>query len=117
MKCSQQTREIVDDFVNNSGTARQYAVMGETGSGKIFLLKTLKAFLISRNYCFLFTASTGIAATLLDGRTVHSAFAVCQKGYNYLSNLRITNRQGPQSPTSSFSSLTKYSCSMGGFST
>jgi hypothetical protein len=40
-----------------------------------------------------FTASTGIVATLLRSRTIDSAFAICQKGDNYLSNLRITNRQ------------------------
>jgi hypothetical protein len=68
--------------------------MGAAGSGKTFLLNTLKSFLISHNFCFLFTASTGMAATLLGGRTVHSAFSICQKGDNYLSNLRITNRQG-----------------------
>jgi hypothetical protein len=44
--------------------------MGEAGSAKIFLLNTVKAFLISRNRCFLFTASTGITATLLGGRKV-----------------------------------------------
>jgi energy-coupling factor transporter ATP-binding protein EcfA2 len=91
---STNQREIVDDFVDNSGTARQYAVMGEAGSGKTFLLKTLTSFLISRNLCFLFTTSTGIAATLLGGRKVHLAFSICQKGDNFLSNLRITNRQG-----------------------
>jgi hypothetical protein len=85
---------IFNDFVDNSGTARQDAVIGEVGCGKIFLLNTLKAFLISQNCCFLFTASISIVATLLSGRMVHSAFAVCQKGDNYLSNLRITNNQG-----------------------
>jgi hypothetical protein len=91
---STSQREIVDDFINNSGTARQYAVTGEAGSGKTFLLNNLKPFLISRNCCFFFTASTGIAARLLSGRTVHSAFAIGQNGDNFLSNLRITSRQG-----------------------
>jgi hypothetical protein len=68
--------------------------MGEAGSGKTFLLNILKSFRISRNFCFLFTASTGIAATLISGRTVHSAFSICQKGDNYLSNLHTTNREG-----------------------
>jgi NifU-like protein involved in Fe-S cluster formation len=98
-------------------TVRQYVVMAEAGSGITFLLNTLKAFLISQDQCLLFTASTSIAATQLSGRTVHSAFAICQNGDNHISNLRIANRQGAAMSKVQFLFVDKYPCSMGRSST
>lgn len=45
---------------------------GPAGSGKTYLLNKYIAYLKEHNICFAVTASTGIAATHLGGRTIHS---------------------------------------------
>ena len=51
-------------------------VNGRAGTGKSFLISCLRALFTVRATTFITCASTGIAASLIDGRTVHSAFGL-----------------------------------------
>ena len=55
-------------------------ISGKAGTGKSFLINALKKFFITKDIPFIVCASTGIAASLIGGRTVHSAFGIfCNK--------------------------------------
>ena len=62
----------------DSGVALNLFVSGNAGTGKSFLISCIQSLLTSRSIPFLTCASTGIAADLIHGRTVHSAFSIFQ---------------------------------------
>lgn len=63
--------------VNNPAAHKLFYLNGPGGSGKTYLYTTLISFMRSRGLSVLPFASTGIAATLMEGgRTVHSGFGI-----------------------------------------
>lgn len=54
-------------------------VKGKAGTGKSFLIHTIINYLTSNSIPFIVCASTGIAASLINGKTVHSAFGLFTK--------------------------------------
>jgi hypothetical protein len=87
-------RTIYDTITNDIDISRGYIISGKAGTGKSFLLRCLMAFLIAHNIPYVVTASTGIAATLIGGRTVHSCFRIFSNENTHVSNLSISDRQG-----------------------
>ena len=55
-------------------------VSGPAGTGKSFLIRTLQAYFTTVNISYVTCASTGIAARLIGGRTVHSTFRIYDDG-------------------------------------
>ena len=53
-----------------------FFISGKAGTGKSFLITCLKSLFTSRSIPFVAAASTGIASTLIGGRTVHSTFGL-----------------------------------------
>ncbi|XP_025831529.1 uncharacterized protein LOC112904787 [Agrilus planipennis] len=75
-KLNQQQIIAYDNLIEavNSGSGRIYFLDAPGGTGKTFLISLLLARIRSRNDVALALASSGIAATLLEGgRTAHSA--------------------------------------------
>ena len=54
-------------------------VQGKAGTGKSFLIGSIINFLITNKIPYVVCASTGIAASLIGGKTVHSAFGLFTK--------------------------------------
>ena len=54
-------------------------ISGKAGTGKTFLINALKNYFIANSIPFIVCASTGIAASILNGKTVHSAFGLFTK--------------------------------------
>jgi hypothetical protein len=75
-KLNEQQRIAYDSLIEavNNGTGGIYFLDAPGGTGKTFLISLLLARIRSQNEVALALASTGIAATLLEGRrTAHSA--------------------------------------------
>ena len=60
----------------HSNCAFTIFVQGKAGTGKSFLINCLQALFTIRNTTFVTCASTGIAASLINGRTLHSVFGL-----------------------------------------
>ena len=70
-------------------------VQGKAGTGKSFLIHHIRNILISKSIPFLICASTGIAASLIDGQTAHSAFSIFANTNGIsVSGVRIQNQRG-----------------------
>ena len=65
---------IINSVLNNEGKA--FFIDGPGGTGKSFLYKCITKKLLSLGHYISACASTGIAATLIDGCTVHKLFGV-----------------------------------------
>ena len=59
-----------------NGTLMTISVNGNAGTGKSFLIRALQCLFVTRGVPYITCASTGIAASLIRGRTVHSAFRI-----------------------------------------
>ena len=59
-------------------------VSGKAGTGKSFLIRLLQAYFTTINVSYVTCASTGIAANLIKGRTVHSTFRIYDDGSDNL---------------------------------
>ncbi|CAB4473814.1 unnamed protein product [Rhizophagus irregularis] len=68
-----------------------FFLTGSAGTGKSFMIQQIISFLTSKNIKYLLMAPTGVAATNVDGQTIHSA-------------LHIRNTQ------SYFETLSHYNC-------
>lgn len=55
-------------------------ISGPAGNGQSFLIQALQAHITSRNLSYVACASTGIAARLIGGLTVHSTFRIYDNG-------------------------------------
>ena len=55
-------------------------ISGAAGTGKSFLIRALQAYFTTANISYVTCASTGIAARLIGGRTVHSTFRIYDDG-------------------------------------
>ena len=56
-------------------------ISGKAGTGKTYLINAIKKLLIANEIPFIVCASTGIAASIIGGRTVHSAFRIFAASY------------------------------------
>ena len=72
---------IYDKIISRLENLQQVCafIQGKAGTGKSFLINTLIKFLISKSIPYIVCASTGIAASLIGGSTVHSAFGIYSK--------------------------------------
>ena len=70
-----------------------YCILGNAGTGKSFPIKTLMAYFRYNNISYGVTASTGIAAALINGRTLHSLFALFTKDDEIKSGLTLLDIQ------------------------
>ena len=85
--------DIAKSMDNDLGCC--YFVNAFGGSGKTWLANTLLAYGRGKGHICLATASSGIAAILLDhGRTMHSTMAVPVKNLNETSTCNISANQG-----------------------
>ena len=79
----------------NSNTSFAVFVSGKAGTGKSFLIACLQNLFVTSNAPFVTAASTGIAATLIHGRTVHATFGLFTTPANEtLCSLNISNPRG-----------------------
>ena len=71
-------RAVLDHLTTrlDSGVIVNLFVRGKAGTGKSFLISCIQDLLTSRQIPYITCASTGIAASLIHGQTVHSAFAM-----------------------------------------
>ena len=73
-----------------NGTQSLLYINGKAGTGKSFLIKFITNYLICTNI-----PSTGKAASLIDGQTAHSAFAIyTTPENNSVSSVRIQSQRG-----------------------
>ena len=95
LNCDQRT---VFNHVSQTldiGSLLTVFVSGKAGTGKSFLIDAITALLTSRNVSFITCASTGIAASLIRGRTVHSAFGIFTNSHGEtISSLTISRPAG-----------------------
>ena len=72
---------IYDQIISRLENLQQVCafIQGKAGTGKSFLINILIKFLISKSIPYIVYASTGIAASLIGGSTVHSAFGIYSK--------------------------------------
>ena len=95
LNCDQRT---VFNHVSQTldlGSLLTVFVSGKAGTGKSFLIDALTALLTSRNLSYITCASTGIAASLIRGRTVHSAFGIFTNPHGEtISSLTISRPAG-----------------------
>ena len=77
-----EQKSIFDRITRNLGLkiATNAFISGPAGTGKSFLIKALQAHITSLNLSYVTCASTGIAARLIDGLTVHSTFRIYDDG-------------------------------------
>ena len=80
-KLNSEQKYIHDEIVQRIDANQQVTafVQGKAGTGKSFLIHTLINYLISKSIPFVVCASTGIAASLIGGNTVHSTFGLFTK--------------------------------------
>ena len=76
------------------GNESRFFISGKAGTGKTFLINAIKEFCIANSFSFIITASTGMAASLIDGQTFHSAFSIWQSPNGPVSTLNISNHRG-----------------------
>ena len=88
----------VYDYVSSTiadGTLLSLFVSGKAGTGKSFLIDALRAFFTAQNISFITCASTGIAASLIGGRTEHSDFGIYTNSHGEtISSLSIARPAG-----------------------
>ena len=79
----------------SSNSSFSLFVSGKAGTGKSFLIACLQNLFMTQNVPFVSAASTGIAATLIHGRTVHSTFGLFTNSANEtICSLNIANPRG-----------------------
>ena len=79
----------------NQGLQLLLFVQGKAGTGKSFLIHHIRNIFIAKSIPFLTCASTGIAASLIDGQTAHSAFSIfSDSNDNSISGVRIQSQRG-----------------------
>lgn len=81
MRPNPEQQEVIDIIVEELQSSRvdkrQFYISGSAGCGKTFVYQYLLAYCRSRGMRAIAVASTGIAATLLEGgQTAHSAFQI-----------------------------------------
>ena len=76
------------------GNSSRFFVYGKAGTGKSFLINMIQQFCIAYAYSFITTASTGIAASIINGQTFHSAFSIWTSPDGPISTLNIDNHRG-----------------------
>lgn len=95
---NKEQRQIYDEAINslkeNNGVNSYYYIAGKAGTGKSFLIKSIISWCIANNKTYISTASTGIAASIINGTTFHSAFQVFEDGTNIYSSLRVSSMRG-----------------------
>ena len=79
---NQQQRTIFDRISRLFGLdiSTNMFISGAAGTGKSFLIRTIQAYCTTVNMSYVTCASTGIAAQLIGGRTVHSTFRIYDDG-------------------------------------
>ena len=77
-----EQKTIFDLITRNlaSNIATNAFISGPAGTGKSFLIQALQAHITSCNLSYVTCASTGIAARLIGGLTVHSTFRIYDDG-------------------------------------
>ena len=78
----------VEDALNGNFTFT-FFISGKAGTGKSFLITCLKSLFTSQSIPFVTAASTGIASTLIGGRTVHSTFGLFTTSDDQISPSRL----------------------------
>lgn len=76
------------------GNESRFFIYGKAGTGKSYLIHMVQQFCIANRVSFITTASTGIAASLIDGQTFHSAFSIWSSPNGPISTLNISNHRG-----------------------
>lgn len=82
------------EFIDKSMSGKNVFLTGKAGTGKSFVVGVLRQLLEERGRKVVAVAPTGIAATNIDGQTIHSLFAVSPFGIqnfnscNYISNAK-----------------------------
>ena len=69
-------------------------IQGKAGTGKSFLIRYIENYLTTKGIPFAVCASTGIAASLIDGLTVHSLFSINSTHSPPFSGVSISSRRG-----------------------
>ena len=65
--------------------SHRFFITGPAGTGKSFLLKVLEIWFQSARIKFLKMAPTGIAACVINGKTIYSVFSIAYSGrHNHL---------------------------------
>ena len=93
-KLNEEQKRIIDTIIDENGAYLNYCILGNAGTGKSFPIKTLMAYFRYNNISYGVTASTGIAAALINGRTLHSLFALFTKDDEIKSGLTLSDIQG-----------------------
>ena len=77
-KLNRDQKYIFDEISKRLEAKQQITsfIQGKAGTGKSFLIQTLTNYLTVKKIPFIICASTGIAASLIGGKTVHSAFGL-----------------------------------------
>lgn len=78
----------------NDGINACHFISGKAGTGKTFIINSIIKWCIANNKTFISTASTGIAASIINGTTFHSAFQIFEEGNNIYSSLRASSQRG-----------------------
>ena len=73
------------------GNNSRFFVYGKAGTGKSFLIHMIQYFCIAYGYSFITTGSTGIAASIINGQTFHSAFSIYTSTDGPISTINIEN--------------------------
>jgi PIF1-like helicase/helitron helicase-like protein len=69
-----------------------FFLTGSAGTGKSFMIQQFISFLTSKNIKYLLMAPTGVAATNIDGQTIHSALHI-RNTQTYFETLSNYNQQ------------------------
>ena len=81
-KLNSDQKKAVDSVITGYTSGISHLIYGSAGTGKSFVISTLKNYYISQNINFAVTASTGIAGMLIGGRTLHSCFSILKTRAN-----------------------------------
>ena len=87
-------RDVVDSIIDGFPSREPFFISGKAGTGKSFVINTLKKYFIANNIPFLITASTGIASVLIGGKTLHSAFSIFSKEGHVYSGIVPNHENG-----------------------
>ena len=91
---NEEQKEIVRTVIDDFPSRTPFFISGKAGTGKSYVINCLKQYFMFNGIPFMVTASTGIAAVLIGGRTLHSAFSIFSHGNNIYSGLNANNDQG-----------------------
>ena len=91
---NEQQKAIVDKIITEIHLITNFCILGKAGTGKSFLIKTLMAYFRFNNIPYGVTASTGIAAALIHGHTLHSLFSLFSKDDDLCCGLILSDVQG-----------------------